>query len=185
MNLRAFIKEVLEEKLSKEIICYHRSNSFEHMMDGDFSIEKSSDTALFGPAIYFAQSPNISSQLGKYICKFAIKLDAPVLDMNSAITASEANQLLAKFNDMFGLNIFYDYSDMGDLVQYGEFFEYINDEFNWEHNKHYTKFIHSLGYKSFIYYGNYHTDFLDFKGDYGLCYGIYNPSSIRFIDGPF
>jgi hypothetical protein len=35
------------------------------------------------------------------------------------------------------------------------------------------------------YFGDYHTDFINQKGDYGTCYGLYNTKNIKFIDGPF
>ena len=56
MNLKSKIREIIKEELSKigsgEIICYHRSNSLEHMMNANFSLEQANDVALFGHAIY-------------------------------------------------------------------------------------------------------------------------------------
>lgn len=67
------------------------------------------------------------------------------------------------------------------LYLFGE----ISDSYNWGYNKHYQKFIKELGYNSLKYYSDYHTDFVNQKGDYGTSYGIYNTKSIKFIDGPF
>lgn len=190
MDLKNKIRQIIKEELSKigsdEIICYHRSNSLEHMMNADFSLEQANDVALFGHAIYFSESPNISQQLGKYICKFSIKLDEPVLDMNKRINGDEQQRLLDLFNKMFNLNIETDIDDkLYPNVQFGDLIGEISDTYNWDYNKYYQKFIKELGYNSFKYFGNYHTDFINQKGDYGTCYGLYNTKNIKFIDGPF
>lgn len=167
------------------IICFHRSNEFEHMENGSFSTAKNDAIALFGPAIYFAQSHSISQQLGKYICKFSIQLKTPVLDMNKEVSNDYANQLLVKFNEMFKTDIVFDFNNEYDNVQYGEFFVEIAEAYNWDYNIYFPTFIKSLGFNSFKYFCNYHTDFINEKGDYGLSYGIYDPSDIKFLDGPF
>jgi hypothetical protein len=185
-NIRKIIREELSELNSGEIICYHRSNSVEHMMAGDFRMDYADDVALFGHAIYFSESPNISQQHGKYLCKFGIKLQGPVLDMNTRIDGQQQQQLQDKFNEMFSLDIDTDINDLlYPNVQIGDFFDEISDQYDWDLNKHYHKFIRSLGYNSFRYFGDYHTDFVNKKGDYGSCYGVYEPKDIRFIDGPF
>ncbi len=185
-NIRKIVREIVEKELNNnEIICYHRSDSYEHMVDGDFSLDLMKDVALFGRAIYFAESSNISPQLGKYLCKFSIKLQEPVLNMNNEISNEEANSLLKDFNEMFNTEIEIDFNEDYNMVQYGEFFGEISELYNWDHNKYYKKFIEHLGFKSFKYFGNYHTDFIIERGDYGLCYGIYNTNDIKFIDGPF
>lgn len=189
IKMKSIIKQLLREELSKahssEIICFHSSNDLEHMENANFSMEMSNDVALFGHAIYFSESSNVD-QFGKYLCKFSIKLDQPVLDMNKVINGREQQTLLDKFNKMFNTKIEMDIDDnLYPNVQYGDFFGEISDTYNWDYNIHYKKFIQSLGFNSFKYFGNSHTDFIDRKGDYGLCYGIYNPNNIKFIDGPF
>jgi hypothetical protein len=91
-KFRSLILKTLNEayikKNPKEIICFHQSNDAEHMMRGDFSLEKASGNGLFGSAIYFSESSDMSQQLGKYLCKFSIILDEPVLDMNMPIDES-------------------------------------------------------------------------------------------------
>ena len=181
--IRNIIREAIAPK-NKGIICYHRSDDYEHMVKGEFSLEYSNDVALFGHAIYFAESPNISQQLGKYICKFSIKTQSPVLNMNDEMSAESANLLLKKFNKISNAKIGYDFDDEFGKIQYGEFFNEISG-YMWNYNSFYKQFIKSLGYNSFKYFGNYHTDFLYNKGDYGLCYGIYNEKDIEFVDGPF
>ena len=53
-------------------------------------------------------------------------------------------------------------------------------------NQYYEDFIRNiLKCKSFIHNGDYGTNFTDSPTDYGKCYGIYNPSDIQFMDGPF
>ncbi len=174
-----------------KIIVYHRSNDREHMENANFSIDMCNDIALFGKSIYFSACPDISQQLGKYLCKFEIILQEPVLNMNKKISCeNELIDLFIKFNKMFDLNIEYNEVDFDDLsgkfnVQYGEFFDHITENFNWDYNIYYRNFIQSLGYNSFKYFQNYHTDFITKLGDYGISYGIYNPNDIKFIDGPF
>ena len=173
------------------IICYHRSNDFKHMVRNDFKLEMSDEVALFGNAIYFCDVADISYQLGKYVCKFSINLKEPVLDMNKKISSEEELiGLFKKFNQMFNLDIDYIDVNFDNLsgkfnVQYGEFFNDISETFNWDYNKYYKEFIISLGYNSFKYFGTYHTDFRAEKGDYGICYGIYDVNDIKFVDGPF
>jgi len=190
LDFKKYIRQIIKEELSKigsgEIICYHRGNSLEHMMKADFSLEQANDVALFGHAIYFSESPNISQQLGKYICKFSIKLDEPVLDMNKRINGAEQQKLLDLFNKMFNLNVKSDIDDkLYPNVQFGDLLGEISDTYNWDYNKFYQKFIKELGYNSLKYFGDYHTDFINEKGDYGTCYGLYNTKNIKFIDGPF
>jgi len=182
-KLRKLIRETLQS--NNEVVCYHRSNDYKHMVNNNFSLTESKDVALFGNAIYFSETSNTSSQLGKYVCKFGIKLKNPVLDMNQTITNEEAGQLLLKFNQMFNKKIDIDFNDMYDGVQYGEFFGEISELYSWDLNQYYQKFIKSLGFNSFKYFGTFHTDFSTERGDYGLCYGIYDPKDVRFIDGPF
>lgn len=185
MELLPLYKELLKENIN-EVICYHRSNYLEHMINSDFSLEQAHDVALFGHAIYFADSPNISQQLGKYICKFSIKLENPILDLNKKINGNEQQKLLDLFNKMFNLNIESDIDDqLYPNIQFGDLFGEISETYDWDYNKFYQKFIKELGYNSFKYFTNYHTDFVNQKGDYGSCYGIYNTNNIKFIDGPF
>ena len=188
--MKSLINKLLREGLLKEnnneIICYHRSNNLDHMMNGDFSLEQANDVALFGHAIYFSDSSNISQQLGKYICKFSITLDKPILDMNKKINGIEQQKILDLFNKMFNLNIESDIDDsLYPNVQLGDLLGEISNAYNWDYNKHYHEFIKKLGYNSFKYFSDYHTDFINQKGDYGICYGIYNVKNIKFIDGPF
>ncbi len=181
----------LFENFNNGIVCYHRSNDYKHMVKCDFKSEMSNDVALFGNAIYFCEVAEISQQLGKYICKFSINLKDPILDMNKNISSEEELiGLFNKFNEMFNLDIEYIDIDFDDLsgefnVQYGEFFDNISERFNWDYNKYYKQFIQSLGYNSFKYFGTYHTDFRTERGDYGVCYGVYDTNDIKFIDGPF
>ena len=143
------------ESFNTGTICYHRSNDYKHMEKCDFSIDMTNDVALFGPAIYFSETPDTWQGLGKYLCKFEIRMEEPVLDMNKKIeTEQELINLFDKFNKMFNLNIEYNEVDFDDLsgrfdVQYGEFFGNISERFNWDYNMHYSKFIQSLGYNSF------------------------------------
>jgi hypothetical protein len=173
---------LFENKNNTNIICYHRSNDYKHMVNNDFKLELSDEFAMFGKAIYFSESPNIDTMLGKYICKFSINLEKPILDLNKNITETEAKELIGKFNTMFNKNIDLFYED---IQQIGDIFYEINEDTNWNLTVYYEKFIKSLGYKSFKYFGNYYTDFINKRGDYGLCYGVYNPNDITFVDGPF
>jgi hypothetical protein len=175
------INEYFDNK-NTNIICYHRSNNYDHMENNELSIDNADDFALFGKAIYFSQSPDISQQLGKYICKFSINLEEPCLDLNKNITVDEAKEILKKFNKKYNtkLDLFWE-----DIEQFGDIFDQINEDTNWDFTKYYKDFFTSLGYNSFKYFCNYHTDFINNKGDYGLCYGVYNDNDIKFIDGPF
>ena len=133
----SFQNFLLESK-DKGIICYHVSNNLDHMLKSDFRLEYADDLSLFGHAIYFSSSPNISyfplSGGKKYICKFSITLEEPVLNMNKEISFSEANTLLHDFISMskienrklelYNFENDYDYRD-DDNVQYGSFFEKI------------------------------------------------------------
>ena len=136
-SYKSRIKELAGVKnfSNNSIVCYHRSDSLEHMENNQFSLEFSnSEDSIFGRALYFAQSPNISNQLGKYLCKFKIKLDKPILNLNKEIAPMEANKLLSLFNNKFNTKIdyynkdlvenvqHYDFSEDYDTVQYGEFF---------------------------------------------------------------
>jgi len=184
--MKTKFNQFLNESKNSGIICYHRSNDYEHMERAEFTLEFSNDVTMFGRAIYFAESAGISQEFGKYMCKFEIKLQEPVLNMNDEITSEYANELLVKFNDMFNLKIDYDYDLLyEDGMQYGNFFCEINDLYNWDYAIHYQKFIQSLGFNSFKYFCTYHTDFREDEGDYGTCYGLYNRKDIKFVDGPF
>lgn len=188
MQLRKLIREVLSKNISlsegdeNKLICYHRSNELQHMENNDFSLELSANDSIFGKAIYFSESPNISSQLGKYLCKFKIKLDSPVLNLNQEMTNEQANILLQKFNKLYNTNIEYDFNYLFEGVQYGEFFLELQE---FEMNAYFTSFIKHMGYNSFVHYCDYGTNFITKPGDYGKCYGIYNTSNIEFVDGPF
>ena len=37
----------------------------------------------------------------------------------------------------------------------------------------------------FYHYSDFGTNYIDKKGDYGYCYGIYDSNDIEFLDGPF
>lgn len=168
------------------IICYHRSNELEHMIKSDFSPEMGQDVSLFGPAIYFSESPNISSQLGKYICKFSIELDEPILDMNMEIDALVQKKIADTFNSLSKNSFETGIDDkLYPGIQFGDVLVEIAEQFNWDYNRFFPPLIQSFGYKSFKYYSNYHTDFVNKNGDFGLCYGLYNTKSIKFVDGPF
>lgn len=185
--------EFLLEKKSDEIICYHRSSILEHMLVGDFQLSKSKDDSIFGSAIYFSSSPNISTHFGKYLCKFSIKLEEPILDMNKIIPNYEANTLLWNFNEMFNLNVKYnfqdDFLDYYKGVQYGQFFdmimEYQRSDYT-KYTKNFKNFIQKyMGFNSFKYYQNEWTDYKLKKDDYGTAYGLYDNKNIKYIDGPF
>jgi hypothetical protein len=138
-SFEKFINESHEPKFT----VYHRSNDYEHMVDNDFKLEYShNENSVFGRAIYFASSPNISSQLGKYICKFKIKLDSP-LDLNKEISNDEANKLLKIFLKKYNINNSYDFNEDYKGVQYGEFFLQIQDMIILEKNvnSYYKDFI--------------------------------------------
>lgn len=186
LKIRVLLKEYLNEASSKQITCYHRSNSFEHMERGDFNLENANEVALFGPALYFSESASISPQLGKYVCKFSIKLDTPILNMNQAIKGADQQKIVDLFNKLSKQNFTTDIDDkMYPNVQIGDIFNEISDQYHWDYNIHFPAMIKELGYNSFIYFQNYHSDFINQKGDYGIAYGIYSPSKIKFIDGPF
>ena len=199
--MKNFIQNRLREELNnqKGIICYHRSDSLEHMENNQFNLEFSNyENSIFGKALYFAQSPNISTQLGKYICKFKIKLDQPILNLNKSITTNQANKLLNLFNKKYNTKIDYynkelgenvnsfDFNENYNSVQYGEFFLELQDILRPQPNQYYEDFIRNvLKCNSFVHYCDYGTNFITEKSDYGLCYGIYNPNNIKFVDGPF
>lgn len=183
---------------AKNIQVYHRSNSLEHLTTADFDLDYHDDEfSIFGQAIYFASSPNITGQLGKYLAKYSIRLEEPTLDMNTSMTPEQANTLLKKFVDTYKTEIeyynrelseqskTYDFAVDFDEVQYGEFFLEVQDIMKGQPNKYYRDFIKSLGYNSFKHYCDYGTNFITEKGDYGYCYGIYKPEDVKFIDGPF
>jgi len=182
-------KDFLSEniKSTEPIIVYHISASLDHMLKSDFRLEYADDVSLFGHAIYFSSSPDIiyrpKSEGKWYCCKFSIRLDEPVLDMNKEIPYYEANQLLKDFNILYKTGIRYKWREN---IQYGDFFGKITEMSLWEHNVHFRNFIQKhLGYNSFKYYQSSWTDFLTKKGDYGTSYGLYNPKNIKYIDGPF
>ena len=185
-------------KTDKEIICYHRSKDLKHMKNSDFSLEYSdNEYSIFGGAFYFSTSSNITIEFGRYLCKFKIKLEEPVFDLNKEMSNAEANKLLYLFIDKYNKKIKYydrgiseysdkfDFNDGYDRVQYGEFFLELQDIIPDIPNEFFMNFIHFLGYKSFKYYQDFGTNFITKKDDYGICYGIYNPKNIRFVDGPF
>lgn len=166
----------------ESIIVYHRSTNNKYLED--LSIEKSRDVeSLFGKAIYFSSSPSTSSNMGKYMGKYEIKLDKP-LNMNKEISNDIANKLYSIFSTRYNIELeSFDFDLEYDGVQYGEFFSEISQDTLWDANKYFNDFIKNyLGYNSFYHYSNYHTDFITEKGDYGLCFGIYNKSDIKFID---
>lgn len=194
--------EFISESKKKGIIAYHLSNQLEHMENSDFRMEYASEVALFGKAIYFSSSPNIRYQPmneGKktYCCKFEITLDEPVLDMNRLIPVYEGDRLLKDFlalvedkdernPEVYKFRGYKFGNNFDETVQVGQVFEVITGKCNWELNKYYDFFINKwLGYKSFKYFQNSWTDYETEKGDYGISYGLYNPKSIRFVDGPF
>lgn len=148
------------------------------MLNNTFDLNKSESHSIFGKAIYFSESPNITSLFGKYVCKFSITLKKPILDMNQKITKERARELVSKFNKMF-----IEYMDVNydDVSQIGDIF--MQDYYTY--SKYYEPFIKSMGFNSFKYYSNYYTDFINYKGDYGLCYGIYDTQDITYVDGPF
>ena len=173
--------EFITEKRDNGIIVYHRSDNLKHMLDCDFKLEYSADNNLFGRAIYFSTSPNINHEyFGKYICKFSIIPDEPILNMNIKISKEHANNLLNEYNTMFKTNIEFDFEF--DIISYGDFFD--NVGVDWK-TKYFQTFIQKhLGFNSFKYYQNFDTDFVSKRTVYGSCYGIYNPKNIKFIDGP-
>jgi len=180
------VDNILKENHGEKIICYHRSNELEHMIKGNFNLELSDDVALFGNAIYFSESPNIAQQFGKYICKFEITLDKPVLDLNAIVDGKMQQKIVDKFNSLSNNNFETDIDDkLYPNVQFGDVLMEISDEYDWDFNKYYKQLIQSFGYNSFKYFCNYHTDFINERGDYGLCYGLYNSKNIKYIDGPF
>lgn len=186
---------LLESKKSEGIICYHVSNKLNHMLNSDFKLEYADDFSLFGHAIYFSSSPNIvyfpSNGGKKYICKFSIILEEPILDMNKEISIGEANTLLHDFLSISKikdktLDSYFFKKDFDDGVQYGSFFEKIANKTSWDYNKHFRNFIQKyLGFNSFKYYQNDCTDFRTELGSYGTAYGLYNPKNIKYVDGPF
>jgi hypothetical protein len=205
-HFKTYNNFLVESSLKKKgiIFAYHLSNQLEHMENSDFRMEYASEFALFGKAIYFSSTPNINYKPmneGKktYCCKFEITLDEPVLDMNRIIPVYEGNRLLRDFitlvededkdennSELYkfrGYNFDHDFEN---TMLVGEVFETITSKCNWELNKYYDFFIRKwLGYNSFKYFQNSWTDFETEKGDYGISYGLYNPKSIRFVDGPF
>jgi hypothetical protein len=170
-----FLNENNIEKKNNSIICYHRSSSFNHMINNTFDLNRANSYSIFGEAIYFSESPNISSIFGNYVCKFSILLKEPVLNLNDKITKKYARELVRKFNNMFNLNMDINIDEVNQ----------IGDIFIQNNYCYYKQFINSLGYNSFKYYSNYYTDFINKKGDYGLCYGVYNTDDITYVDGPF
>jgi hypothetical protein len=187
-----------KKQIGKRIQAYHRSNNLEHLTNADFILDFHDDEySIFGQAIYFASSPNISGQLGKYLAKYSIVLEEPTLDMNQSMTPEQANTLLKKFVGTYKTQISYhdkdkwetvdtyDFNNDFDEVQYGEFFLELQEIMKELPNRYYKNFIQSLGYKSFKHYSDYGTNFVTEKGDYGYCYGIYKKEDVKFIDGPF
>ena len=165
------------------IICYHRSNGFEHMENNQLSIDNADDMTLFGKALYFASSSDISQQLGKYIGKYSIKLEEPCLDLNKEIDIEEINDIVVRFNKLSNKNFTSQYlNEEYEDVQIGDILVEISDEYGWEYNKYFKDLIQSYGYKSFKYFTTYHTDFRNDLGEYGYCYGIYNDSDAKCIE---
>ena len=178
----SYIHEYEEFDDNGGIICYHRSSSFEHMENGDLTIENADERALFGHALYFSSSSDTSQQLGKYIGKYSIKLQEPCLDLNKEISAIEQQELVDRFNKISNSNFETDIDDkLYPNVQFGDILVEIADEYNWDCNKYFKELIESYGYKSFKYFGDYHTDFRHKIGDYGYCYGVYNNDDVQFI----
>jgi len=75
------------------------------MLKNDFSTEFNISPSLFGPALYFAESPNISTTFGKYICKFNISLAKPTLGLSELPTHAKA---MNGFYGTFYKKIFWD-----------------------------------------------------------------------------
>jgi hypothetical protein len=177
---------LLETKKEKGIIVYHLSDELSHLKRCDFRLDLASDVALFGKAIYFSTSLNIRlTGSDKYFgCKYLIYPDEPMLNMNDKLSQKNAKILLDDFNTMFKTNVRKDILDR--VYCYGDFFEQAGGSL-WEiNNKYFKPFIQEhLGFNSFKYYQTEYTDFRHSKGDYGICYGLYNPKSIKFVDGPF
>lgn len=178
----------LYENFSRGITVYHRSDELSHMEKADFDLSKSDDEySIFGQAIYFSSSPSMTKALGKFVCKFEIQADEPVLDMNDSITLDQASNMLSDFNKMFNTEYIIDFTEnYEDTMQYGEFFLELNDlDERPRPNTHFKDFIQSMGYKSFKHFTTYDSDFRTDEGDYGTVYGLYNTKNIKFVDGPF
>lgn len=194
-----FDEFILESKDSVAVVCYHKSNEYRHMVNADFKLERSSSTSHFGRAIYFSEQPNIGEFFGKYSCKFSIKMDKPILNLNKRLTNKGIDDLIKLYNKSYNKKIEKDFLFFRDN-QFGEFFEsirnmrmsnMINSGIDWksEDNSTFGDFIkNKLGFNSFKYLGNKMTDFVtDLTTDdcYGWNYGIYNPKNIKFLNGPF
>jgi hypothetical protein len=194
--------KLFEDYKNDWIVCYHRSNNLEHLKNAEFSLDyANNENSVFGKAIYFASSSDISYQLGKYLCKYEIKLYNP-LNLNDEISNDKANELLTSFLNKYNVKIryynkdvldmveYYDFNEEYNNVQYGEFFLQLSDIIYIHDNVqiYYHDFIKNvLGYNSFYHYSDYGTNFLTEKGDYGYCYGLLydNEDMIKFIDGPY
>jgi hypothetical protein len=168
----------------KSIVVYHRTSSQEHLED--LSFEHSDDEeSVFGQAVYFSSSSDTSYQLGEYMGKYEIVLDKP-LNLNIDIGNDKANDIMNIFLVKYGLESYLDYMDFNDSydnISYGNLFLELQDLTWGESNKYYFDFIKNyLGYNSFYHYSDYGTNFIDELGDYGMCYGIYEDSDIKFID---
>lgn len=179
--MKTYLDFLLESK-DKGIIVYHLSDELSHLKRCDFRLEYSKNENLFGHAIYFSTSSGIHSMFGKYMCKYLIYPDEPILNMNEKLSQKNAKKLIEEFNTMFKSDISFDILDR--INCYGDLFEEMGGNY-WEDNKYFKTFIQEhMGYNSFKYYQNSLTDFIHRKGDYGLTYGIYNPKNIKFVDGP-
>jgi hypothetical protein len=182
-KLRKIIFEMVNEAYSNGITVYHRSDDYPHMVNSDFRMELSDDEAAFGNAIYFSDSPKISPNIGKYMCKFEIIPRQPMLDMNMLIDCEFQKEIIARFNRMAHADFEMEVDcTLGSKIQFGDVLKEIEEEYLWEGNKYFQQLIQSFGYHSFKYYSTISADFSNKRTNYGICYGIYNPQDIIFIE---
>lgn len=187
----------LYENINQTVIGYHRTNSPDKIANNGLSLKYADDKySIFGKALYFSSKPDISNQFGKSTLKFEIYLQPPLLNMNKQIKPEEANKLLYTFAKRYSLEvpttfdkdynkIPYSFNEYYYSVMYGEFFLELSEIFNAEGvnaNAYFYDFIHNyLNYNSFYHFQNYHTDFIEKKGDYGYAFGVYDNSNVKFI----
>lgn len=165
----------------ESIFVYHRSNTWEHMENNDFRSDKMSTDSMFGKAFYFSSGYDFDSSFGRCVGGFLIRVEEPCLDLNQVIDFNLHKDLMTRINKLIKPvePIIHEYSDD---IQFGQV---MSDIFYEEaHNYDDLKFdqvIKSYGCNSFKYYMDYYTDFNTQLGDYGICYGIYDPSDIKFV----
>lgn len=168
---------------------FHRSNDLSHMKQANFSLDYADGgNSIFGAAFYFSSSNAISKQLGKHMGEFTIELAQPSLNMNDQLTVTQAQNLWHSFLQKTGLKVSYsergdeydeyDFDDYG-AVDFGNFFLELQDKVP-NSNAHFKDFIQGLGFKSFFHYQDFGTNFVE-EEDCGYCYGIYDPSCIKYI----